>query len=269
MILDDVLAATAGSNTTVVVLSPHLDDAALSCGGLIRTLAQRVPVIVLNVFTDCGPPPHPIMGRRICAATGYPDPVELMAVRRQEDDTVLGELGARGELLGFVEAPFRRSGRRIGPSATYPTFRFDALTGRVSRWDAAVIEQVRERVAEALRRLGAAVVLAPLGVGGHVDHVIVRDVVAALAREGRAPSSPIYYTDYPYGQRAEPDRAFVQAHSLTPRTLVEGRAEAVAALQGYASQIHVLFPGGHVPVSHEQYWAGSAATVDQVGDTER
>ena len=46
---------TAGS--AVVVMSPHLDDAVLSCGALLAHLAARHRVTVTTVFTAAAPPP--------------------------------------------------------------------------------------------------------------------------------------------------------------------------------------------------------------------
>ena len=45
-----------------VFLSPHLDDAVFSCGGLLARLAKTGPVLVLNLFTEF---PRPIQNRGI------------------------------------------------------------------------------------------------------------------------------------------------------------------------------------------------------------
>ena len=34
-----------------VIISPHLDDAVFSCGGLILKLKSEGPILVINIFT--------------------------------------------------------------------------------------------------------------------------------------------------------------------------------------------------------------------------
>ncbi len=246
--------AVASLEGPVLALSPHLDDAVLSCGGLLRVAGRGVPVVVASVFTDSGPPPYPLMARRICAATGEPDPARLQANRKAEDTEVLAALGAQLVHLGLPEAPFRRSGRRLGPSATYPTFRFDALRGRVSRWDAAVCDEVAATLADLLERHRPGLVLAPLGIGGHVDHVIVRDAVAAIADSSDKSCHTWYYSDFPYLLRAKADPRFVAANRLTASSWMQEREAAVELIRGYRSQVPVLFPGSRIPRTPEQYW---------------
>jgi LmbE family N-acetylglucosaminyl deacetylase len=92
-----------------VFISPHPDDAALSCGGLIASLRARgEPVAILTVFSGAGPlaqlTPYqrealgfgPNLARRSLARKNIadaeapeaaPTPERAMAVRRAEDES--------------------------------------------------------------------------------------------------------------------------------------------------------------------------------------
>src|ERR1035438_6246628 len=111
-----------GAGSAVVVMSPHLDDAVLSCGALLAHLAARHLITVATVFTAAAPPPWSLPARRQLRALGGVDAEAFFAQRRAEDRDVLAGIGVAAVHLGFRDALFRR-GRR-GPA--YPTFRFDA-----------------------------------------------------------------------------------------------------------------------------------------------
>jgi LmbE family N-acetylglucosaminyl deacetylase len=259
--LENVLT---GLNGSVLVLSPHLDDAALSCGAVMTVVSQQQrPVTAMTVFSDCGPPPYSFMAKRIVAAMGPQSPVAMMQRRQGEDAVVLGSLGVQWRYLGLFEAPFRRYGRRGVNPPLYPTFRFDALRGRIHRVDRALVAQLAQTFTEVAAQTGAGLVLAPLGVGRHVDHVIVREAATAAFLQDSAgaagaaaagPPALWFYADYPYSRTHQPDAAFVDRHGLQPQSWHAGRERAVAALAGYGSQIPVLFDGKPVPVDPEQYW---------------
>jgi len=237
--MDDASAAA-------LVISPHLDDAVLSCGALLAYLATRHPVTVATVFTAAAPPPWSLPARRTLRALGRVDAEDLFAQRRAEDRDVLAGIGAEAVNLGFRDALFRR-GRR-GPA--YPTYRLDAARGRVASCDTGLAAEVSARVSELIRAREAAVVFAPLGVGRHVDHLITRQA----ARELNQPSRIVYYSDFPYSLKAEPEEDFVQRAGLVPYPWHVGRAENANRMAGYRTQFAGLFRDGMVPTRPELYW---------------
>ena len=129
-----------GAGSAVVVMSPHLDDAVLSCGALLAHLAARHLITVATVFTAAAPPPWSLPARRQLRALGGVDAEAFFAQRRAEDRDVLAGIGVAAVHLGFRDALFRR-GRR-GPA--YPTFRFDAARGRVASCDARLAAELAE-----------------------------------------------------------------------------------------------------------------------------
>jgi hypothetical protein len=270
-----LLRDLADGGSGVTVLSPHLDDAVLSCGALLGYLARRHRITVISVFTAAAPPPWSLPARRALRALGTGDAEELFQRRRAEDLEVLGGLGATPVHLGFTDALFRvRSGLGrvwggFGARPAYRTFRFDAARGRVAGCDAGLAAQVAEKVRGSGKVRGPegvlgsdeangsggvdgvdgfGVVLAPLGIGRHVDHLITR------AAAGHLGLRTVYYSDFPYSRNAGPDPCFVRRAGLVPHPWLLGREENARRIAGYRTQFAGLFPEGRVPIWPEYYW---------------
>ena len=151
-----------------LVISPHLDDAVLSVGGSIAAwTAGGDRVVIATVFTD-GPPIDEI-SPAMRAWSDFP-------ARRAEDARACAVVGAEACWLGHVERAFRRPFLSARACFTTPNDRaafatLPALTSSLATLDALVPDRV----------------LAPLGVGNHVDHVEVMIAVTdwALARGWR------------------------------------------------------------------------------------
>jgi hypothetical protein len=89
--------------------------------------------------------------------------------------------------------------------------------------------------------------LAPLAVGGHVDHVLVR-TAAELSRK-----RVVYYSDFPYNMRYRTDPSFVQRNALVQATWAHDLAAKLTLIRGYRTQVDALFPGGEIPAVPEVY----------------
>jgi LmbE family N-acetylglucosaminyl deacetylase len=254
-------ALSAGA--ACLFVSPHLDDAVLSCGALIQALAPRSEVTVATVFTAAGPAPHTFAARSFLRQCSASDANALFAARRAEDRTVLNGLGVECVHLGMTDALFRprewgtpiirRLVARL-PELThrYPTYRFDIARGRVSRGDDPLIERLAGEVANLCDRTGARLLFAPVGVGRHVDHLITR------AAGERFPDRVVYYSDFPYDGFSGPDPRFIARHRLRPWRWDRGIADKAGLIQGYRSQVEALFPGGPIPTVPETYYVAAS-----------
>jgi LmbE family N-acetylglucosaminyl deacetylase len=110
-----------------------------------------------------------------------------MDVREQEDDRALSEVGARTERLQLPEALYRR-----GPDGQ-PLYDTDmAIFQQESPAPCDFLITVTERIAAQVRAVGPDLVLAPLGIGGHIDHLVVSQAARQLG------SAVLYYEDVPY-----------------------------------------------------------------------
>ena len=87
----------------IAVVSPHLDDAVLSVGGLLWLLKDRFQVEVITVFS--ADPPE-AMSPLATTLAGQPGST-ISAVRRAEDEHALATLGVGHRHLGFEDAIHR------------------------------------------------------------------------------------------------------------------------------------------------------------------
>ncbi len=253
------LAAAVSAGEPLVFLSAHLDDAVLSCGGLLASLARRCPLTVATVFTEAGAPPHTRAVRSFLRQCCAPDAGTLFADRRTEDQDVLARLGVSHRHLGATDALFRTRDPRgpvldlIGRAVPelvhrYPTYRFDIAKGRVAAGDRALIAALTAQVGELMSSLDARIVLCPIGIGKHVDHLITRTIGE------RSGHHVIYYSDFPYDLTGDPDRAFLDRHRLVPWTWDQRITEKRSLIRGYRTQADALFPDGEIPVRPETYF---------------
>ncbi|MDV9188801.1 PIG-L family deacetylase [Streptomyces sp. SR27] len=256
--LTGFVRTVVGSGVPVLVLSPHLDDAVLSCGGLLGWAGRRAPVTVATLFTRAAPPPYTLSARQYLKQTGAEDAESLFAERRTEDRRVLERLDVHWRHIGLVDGLFRRLPRprpgterlsRLLPELAhvYPTYRLHLARGRVSRYDDETLRAVGATVDALLPGSTGGLVLAPLGVGGHADHVLVR---TAAERCGRR---VVYYSDFPYDQHAAPDPGFTGRHRLVAHSWERGLDRKAELIRGYRTQADALFPGGRVPRAPEVY----------------
>ena len=214
-----------------VYLAPHLDDAVLSCGGQIcRRTSAGERVLAVTIFAGDETTPS-VFARRMHAWFGIWRGVGMK--RRLEDRAAVGSLGAVHEHWPEQEALYRRDPATRRP--LYASYR--ALVGPLQPADDSLIDRLARRLAGAVNTNA---VFAPLAVGGHVDHRLVR-----AAAERAWPDGLRYYEDFPYGVRAQAlavalENADAWESEIVP---VDERqlARKTSAIALYRSQIRFLF----------------------------
>lgn len=143
---------SVGVQGTVLVISPHLDDAVLSIGGSIAAWTSTgTRVVIASVYT-AGPP----LEQLAPAMRKFAD----YATRRAEDDDACAVVGAELRRLDQVERAFRPPYLTGWSFFTTPDER--AGFGTLDRVTAAL---------DTLAPLAPDHVLVPLGIGNHIDHV--------------------------------------------------------------------------------------------------
>lgn len=254
-----------------IFLSPHLDDAVLSCGALIKSEASRREITVLTLFSECSTAPHTRAARSFLRQCSAQDARSLFDARKKEDAAVLSGLGVRFQHLGATDALFRkRRETSLGKSMfakalpelvhRYPTYRFDIARGRISRGDNTLIQYLQATVRQHVDGLGAGLVFCPMAVGRHVDHLITRIVGDEAASE-----RSIFYSDFPYNQTQQPDGAFLRSRDLREWRWPEGIEQKHHMVRQYATQAEALFPGGRIPAAPEIYYSSAAGVGMEQG----
>lgn len=174
--------------TVHAFLSPHLDDAVFSCGGIIASFISAGDiVIVITVFAG-NPEPGPIS----TYAAGLQDRWEVaespMIARRAEDRMACGRLGASVVHLQIPDAIYRRNATQE-PIYDSEELLFQDINSEESQLPRTIQHLLKDVVPPEAR------VYCPLAVGGHVDHRIVRMAVGGLFYR------MFYYQDLPYAAR--------------------------------------------------------------------
>ncbi|KAB8142351.1 PIG-L family deacetylase [Chloroflexia bacterium SDU3-3] len=218
-----------------IYISPHLDDAALSCGGAIaRHTSQGDRVLVVTIAT-AAPAAEGPFSEFAAAMHGrwQLSPEHVVASRLQEDTLALERIGADSYWAGFLDAIYRIPD-------TYCTA--EALFGRP-----AITDPLRQQLAALLDELHArasgAMFYVPLAVGGHVDHQLTYDATVA----GGWASTTAFYEDVPYALKAG---ALEQRLGALPRKFVPSiididatLSRKIGSIASYASQMGELFGG--------------------------
>jgi LmbE family N-acetylglucosaminyl deacetylase len=215
----------------LLVISPHLDDAVLSCGTL---LAAHPGAFVCTVFTA---PPEKNMVTDWDRQSGFADAFEAIRARKAEDMRALAILGASAIHLPFCDAQYQ--------SPPVP----EALI--------AAIEQT-------LRDVEPSSVMIPLGLF-HSDHTDVANACLTLMQ--RFEHVRVHaYEDVPY--RTMPDivpqrlqaireRGFAAQPVDTLGIAIDARHRRLkrAAINAYQSQLRAFGPDGQAGLhSDERYW---------------
>ena len=229
---------------TALALSPHLDDAVFSCGGLIGRLADAGwHVVVATMFTRSMPNPQGFalacqLDKGIGRETDY------MALRRNEDRVACAMLGAMQHWLDFAEAPHRGYG------------------SAAALFDAPLADDDADRLlAPEIRRLAAELRpdlwLAPQCVGGHVDHLMTWRALHTVS-----PAAPtLWWRDFPYdlrpGHVVEPFACEMEALGETRVRFETERKQR--ACEAYETQLSFQFGGK----------AGVARMIAAAGGSER
>jgi len=209
--------------TTILAVSPHLDDAVFSAGALLRRLARRgCRVVVATVFT--GNVAQPEGFALACQIDkGLAADIDYMALRRAEDEAACRLLGLEVRHLPLLEAPHR--GYHSAPDLFAGVRDDDGIGGAVSDSLSALVAELRPSA-----------VLGPLGIGNHADHLVVREALERLD-----PARLFWWEDWPYAVR-QSDRLDRRGMRSLPLSAEARRAKA-AACASYASQVGFQFGG--------------------------
>jgi LmbE family N-acetylglucosaminyl deacetylase len=217
----------------LLVISPHLDDAVLSCG---LVLAANPAAVVCTVFTA---PPRENTLTDWDRASGFADAFEAMNARKAEDVRALTLVGARA-----VHLPFRDAQYHSSPS-------HDSLVAALGR---------------AFAALEPTTALIPLGLF-HSDHLLVAQACLALMQRFR--DVPVFaYEDVPYrnmpgvvqtrlSKLTEPGYQAVPTHDFDtdPGLLHDHQQMKQAAIGAYRGQLRAFGSDGQPGlVSPERYW---------------
>lgn len=231
-------------------VSPHLDDAVLSAGGLISAqLGVGDRVVIGTVCTADAPSDEPLSPLAIDVHQRWGNPHAPYERRRREDIAACHALGgAEYRHLGLQDAIYRRN-----PESTQ--YRYETLQelfGPIPTWDQAFSTDVGAAIDRLAAEIQPAKIFGPLGVGRNVDHLHLRNAVLRLSDSLRVG----FYEDQPYSTgryphlAADPVNVAVRTCPVTlkPKVHTVNIAVKTSAIQCYQSQLTELFGPAHAGI---------------------
>jgi LmbE family N-acetylglucosaminyl deacetylase len=153
---------------SLVVVSPHFDDAVMGAGQILEAHRGATVVTVFGGRPDCYPDPRTGWDAR----GGFSPGDDIVAIRRGEDRVALDVLKARPIWLDFVDHQYVQSEQR------------------------ASTERVAEALGQAISDGGATAVFLPMGLA-NPDHVTTHDA-GLIVRKRRPDIAWFCYEDAGY-----------------------------------------------------------------------
>lgn len=167
-----------------IYLSPHLDDAVLSAGGLIYEQTRSGTPVEIWTFM-CGFAPEDAVSpfaELMHQQWGFSSAEETTRSRREEDKSAAAVVSAKAVHFDFLDCIYRRGQNN--------DWLYSEISVPPHKEDANIPKRIADLVSA--RLMPDDVLVAQLSVGSHVDHVLVRQAAELLGR-------PVLYDiDIPY-----------------------------------------------------------------------
>jgi LmbE family N-acetylglucosaminyl deacetylase len=168
-----------------IYISPHFDDAVLSCGGLIWEQTNKgSPVEIWTICAGDTPTEQLSPLAQACHMQwGINSARDVVAARRIENENAAALLGADAVNFSIPDCIYRLS---PAGELLYPADVFVPIDPIEINLDAEISDVLSSEL------LPGDIVCCPLAIGGHLDHVLTR-----LSAE-RLDCALQYYADIPY-----------------------------------------------------------------------
>lgn len=210
-----------GARGSTLLLAPHCDDIAYSLAGRLFSGAENGRRLqLLTIFSQSTFAPY---------APYVTSQAQISALRHAEESRFCAALHLEHHSLGLAEAPLR------GYPDLDSLFTDDGLPP-----DDPMVECLAQRLRQYSEGAAPARVFAPLGIGGHVDHLITR---AAAQRVFGDVCPLFFYEDLPYAGELTPAELARQlardTRGLRPliTPLGDWLPDKLERLAAYASQV--------------------------------
>ena len=226
-------------------LSPHFDDAAFSCGGLIWEQVQNGEEVIILTVCAGEPPPGALTDYAQGLHARWETGQEAVALRREENKRSCQILGAEEINLTIPDVIYRRSAVDGSPICSSD----EELTARLKEDEFELLDELMLDFNKTIPP--DAKIVSPLALGGHVDHRLTRTAIEKLNR------SIQYYADFPYlfdVVDLQLDLEREMTNMLHPVSLT-GLDKWQASIEAHASQISTFW--GSVAEMREavqSYW---------------
>jgi len=169
-----------------IYLSPHFDDIAFSCGGLVWEQVEEGNSVSIWTICAADPPEGDLSEFAAYKHITWETNKETVHHRRREDQASCALMGARPRYFPFQDCIYRQD--PLTGSFLYDSE--ESLWGAIHPSESILLERLISELIQVLPE--NAQVVSPLALGNHVDHQLTRKAAELLNR-------PLwYYADFPY-----------------------------------------------------------------------
>lgn len=228
---------SGGDDYDYIYLSPHLDDVVFSCGAQIFQHTSRGKSVMIITLMAGEPDPNKPGNYAQSLHQRWRLGSNAVAIRRKEDLFACAYIGAEAVHWPYLDCIYRRD-----PDTGDPLYQSDSsLFGPIDPSESELISKLTTQMIDLPQR---SIILAPLGVGNHVDHKITRKAATSTIDA----ATLTFYEEFPYVYRGseqlfgkEPDADWkVELIAITSDAL----AARIQAMSLYQSQLSTFFEDG-------------------------
>lgn len=213
-----------------IFISPHLDDVALSVGGIVNNLVNNKIDTEIWTFFSGSPDDENLSDFALSLHKRWKLPLDAPKIRRLEDKKACATLGARYKHFNIPDCIYRKDQEGI------PIVREEEdLYQPIPPSQQFLVNKISDEINR--KTTTDDIIVSPMAIGNHIDH---RIIVAAITKV--SPHSILFYEDFPY---------IVNSHSspidyskLTPNKFdlqVENIKTWHEAIAAYQSQISTFW----------------------------
>lgn len=179
-----------------VLVSPHSDDIAYSIGGALLQDYFYKPVLMVTIFTKSN---FTRSNFPLCVKL---DNSEIISKMRHLEDVQFTTKNDMGFLsFPFPEAPMRGMSRQEMFSKIIP----DSY---------AIFSDVYNALSGLIRTHACDLIVSPMGLGNHIDHVMVSNICNRIAQENN--KKIVFYEDLPYASFLTSKKIKTRANAISP-----------------------------------------------------
>lgn len=229
----------------LVVIEPHMDDAALSVGGRLLNRRGRCRITILSVVKWSNFTSYLLSSHHALTVA------EVTTLREQESALAARLLGAEHVCLDWSDAPIRFLPAERWSTATVETFKQDPGAFVHLFPNQGDVAQVAEKLKRALAALSPDEIWIPMGLGDHVDHRTTRSACLRMLADSPGAFSKIpveMYEEIPYeravAQAAQIESALASTGTRLSRgveDITDSFDEKLRAVSIYASQFKLSY----------------------------
>ncbi len=169
-----------------IFISPHLDDISLSCGGIVHNLSKKQNDIQIWTIFAGDPPKGVLPEFALSLHRRWSLTKNVVQNRREEDIISCNILGAKAVHFSYPDCIYRNfeNGQPLIQNE-------EDLYQDISRNQENLVENISQMLNCKLNQ--DQIVVAPISIGNHIDHQIVRKAVNHFDYR-----EMWFYADYPY-----------------------------------------------------------------------